>query len=65
MGLFSASHGSAFSKKIAAPFPALSILTILHAKCQPKSFKDMNILIKPFTFLENSFVQENVVDKTC
>ena len=31
---------------IAAPFPALSILTIFFDKCQTKSFEDMNISIQ-------------------
>ena len=32
-------------------FPALSILMILLDKCQTKTFKDMNILIKPIIFM--------------
>ena len=39
-----------FFLKIAAPFPALSILTILIDYCHTKScFEAMNILIKPFS----------------
>ena len=36
---------------IAAPFPALSILTIPLDKCQMKSFENINILIKVELFL--------------
>ena len=47
---------------IAAPLPALSILTIFQDKCQMKRFEDINILIKvklfclkTLFFLEKSF----------
>ena len=56
------SHWSFFSQlrlgfflKIAAHFPALSILTILLKKCQTKSFEDMKILI-------NAHVQNHLIE---
>ena len=44
---FSSQIRLGFSLQIAAPFPSLSILTILLDKCQSKTcFEDMNNLIK-------------------
>ena len=52
---------TAWLVSIAAPFLALSILMILHDKCQMKSFENINILIKIIE--KNMLSKKNL--KTC
>ena len=52
---------TAWLVSIAAPFLALSILMILHDKCQMKSFENINILIK---IIEKNMLSKKKL-KTC
>ena len=58
IGLFFSQSWLSFFLSIAAPFPALSIETIILDRCQTKIFEDMNIFIKILPFLHSFLLLE-------